>query len=144
MKETVPAVLRKNAKIELLKRAPLFADCSKRELEAVAAVADELDLPEGRTLTKEGAAGREFIVLADGAADVRRRGRRVNTLGPGDFLGEIALVSGSPRTATVTTTAPSRVLVLTAQSFRRLLRDVPSMQMKVLDALARRLPPDLE
>lgn len=135
-------MLRKNAKLELLKRIPLFADCSKKELEAVAAVADELDLPAGRTLTKEGATGAEFVVLVEGAAEVRRRGRKVNTLGGGDFLGEIALLTGSPRTATVTTSEPSRLLVLTAGSFRRVLRETPSLQLKVLDELARRLPPD--
>jgi CRP-like cAMP-binding protein len=137
-------VLRKNAKLELLKRVPLFADCSKRELETVAAIADELTMPAGRELTKEGARGAEFVVLAEGAADVRRRGRRVNTLASGDFLGEIALITGTPRTATVTTTAPSRVLVMTAPAFRRLLRDNPSLQLKVLDALARRLPPEAD
>jgi CRP/FNR family transcriptional regulator, cyclic AMP receptor protein len=133
-------VLRKNAKLELLKGVPLFADCSKRELEAILAVADELDLPAGRELTREGARGAEFIVLADGAADVRRNGRKINTLGAGDFVGEIALISGEPRTATVTTTASSRLLVLTAAAFRKVLRDSPSIQLKVLEAVARRLP----
>jgi CRP-like cAMP-binding protein len=135
-------VLRKNAKLELLKRVPLFADCSRRELEAVAAIADELAMPAGRDLTKEGARGAEFVVLAEGAADVRRRGRKVNTLGSGDFLGEIALVTGARRTATVRTTAPSRLLVLTAVAFRRVLRETPSLQLKVLDAVARRVPSD--
>ena len=135
-------MLRKNAKLELLRAVPLFADLSKRELESVAALADELDLPAGRELTKEGARGGEFIVIVEGAADVRRRGRQVNTLSSGDFLGEIALVTGAPRTATVKTTAPSRLLVLTSAQFRRLLRDTPSLQLKVLDAIARRLPPE--
>lgn len=133
-------VLKKNAKLELLKGVPLFADCSKRELEAILSVADELDLPSGRELTKEGARGAEFIVLADGAADVRRNGRKITALGKGDFLGEIALITGEPRTATVTTTESSRLLVLTAGSFRRVLRDSPSIQLKVLEAVARRLP----
>ena len=135
-------MLRKNAKLELLRAVPLFADLSKRELESVAALADELDLPAGRELTKEGTRGGEFIVIVEGAADVRRRGRQVNTLSSGDFLGEIALVTGAPRTATVKTTAPSRLLVLTSAQFRRLLRDTPSLQLKVLDAIARRLPPE--
>jgi CRP-like cAMP-binding protein len=133
-------MLRKNAKLELIKRVPLFAGCSKRELSEVAAIADELSLPEGRTLTKEGATGHEFLVLVDGAADVRRNGRKVNTLGAGDFLGEIALVTGAPRTATVKTTEPSRMLVITARDFRTLLRKTPSIQLKVLEAIAARLP----
>src|SRR3569833_221769 len=134
-------MLRKNAKLDLLKRVPLFADLSKRELESLAAIADELDLPEGRELTTEGARGSEFIVLAEGSAEVRRRGRTINMLRGGDFLGEIALVTGAPRTATVKTTSPSRVLVLTSGSFRKLLRDTPSLQFKVLETLAKRLPP---
>jgi CRP-like cAMP-binding protein len=135
-------MLRKNAKLELIKRVPLFAGCSKRELSEVGAIADELTLPEGRTLTKEGATGHEFLVLIDGSAEVRRNGRKVNTLGAGDFLGEIALVTGAPRTATVKTTTPSRMLVITARDFRTLLRNTPSMQLKVLEAVAARLPAD--
>jgi len=133
-------MLRKDAKIELIRRVPLFENCSKQELREVAGVADEVDLPAGTTLTKEGSTGREFVVIVDGFADVRRKGRRVNTLGKGDFLGEIALVSGLPRTATVETTTPTRVLVLTDRAFRELLQRVPSMQFKILQALARRLP----
>jgi len=79
-------------------------------------------------------------VLVEGAADVRRKGRKVNTLGSGDFLGEIALVTGSPRTATVTTTAPARMLVITARDFKTLLRRTPSLQLKILEAIASRLP----
>jgi CRP/FNR family cyclic AMP-dependent transcriptional regulator len=133
-------VLRKNAKLELIKRVPLFSGCSKRELEEIGAIADELTIAEGKELTHEGAAGQEFLVLIDGSADVRRKGRKINTLGAGDFLGEIALITGAPRTATVTTTAPSRMLVVTARDFRTLLRHMPSLQIKVLEAVALRLP----
>ena len=135
-------MLRKNAKIELIKRVPLFAGCSRHELQEIASLADELDLPAGTNLTKEGAIGHEFVVLAEGAADVRRNGRKINSLGEGDFVGEIALVTGRARTATVTTTEPSRLLVITASSFRKLLRSTPAIQSKVLEAVARRLPDD--
>jgi CRP-like cAMP-binding protein len=136
-------VLRKNAKIELMKSVPLFARCSKRELTEVASIADELDLDAGSTLTKQGARGQEFVVIAEGAADVVRNGKKVNTLGSGDFLGEIALITAQPRTATVKTTAPTRILVISASDFRRLLRRTPSIQEKVLAALAERLPPEV-
>jgi CRP-like cAMP-binding protein len=129
-------MLRKNAKIELLKRVPLFERCSQRELAQIAALADELHLP------KEGAGGAEFLVLVEGEADVVRKGRVVNELGPGDFIGEIALVSGKPRTATVKTRGPARLLVLTAAGFRALMHDVPSIQDKVLAAITARLPDD--
>jgi len=133
-------VLRKNAKIELLKRVPLFERCSQRELAQIAMLADELDLPSARELTHQGAGGFEFIVLVEGQADVVRGVRVVNELGPGDFVGEIALVSGKPRTATVKTRGPARVLVITASGFRTLMRDVPSIKDKVLAAVTARLP----
>jgi CRP-like cAMP-binding protein len=136
-------MLRKDAKVELIKQVPLFEDCSKAELRQIAETADEVDVPAGTLLTKEGASGKEFVVIIDGAAEVRRRGRKINELGSGDFLGEIALVSGAPRTATVKTTEPTLALVLTAQAFRSLMRRVPSIQLKVLAALARRIPDDL-
>ena len=133
-------MLRKNAKIELLKRVPLFERCSQRELGQIAMLADELDLPAARKLTSEGSGGLEFIVLVEGAADVIHQGKVVNELGPGDFVGEIALITGRPRTATVKTRGPSRILVLTATGFRTLMHDVPTIQDKVLSALAARIP----
>jgi CRP/FNR family transcriptional regulator, cyclic AMP receptor protein len=133
-------MLRKNAKIELLKRVPLFERCSQRELAQIAALADELYLPKARNLTREGAGGFEFFVLVEGEAEVVRKGRVVNELGPGDFIGEIALVSGKPRTATVQTLGPARILILTATGFRSLMHDVPSIQDKVLAAVTARLP----
>jgi CRP/FNR family transcriptional regulator, cyclic AMP receptor protein len=135
-------MLRKNAKIKLMERVPLFQGLSARELGQVAALADEIDLPEGRKLTNEGRTGKEFIIIVNGVADVTRGGKTINKLGPGDFLGEIALVTGRPRTATVTTRSPATLLVLSAQAFRGLLRNMPSMQSKVLSALAARLPAD--
>jgi CRP-like cAMP-binding protein len=132
-------VLGRDAKVELLKQVPLFADCSKRELREISQVADELDLPTGYELTREGAAGLELIVFISGTADVLRRGRRINTVSSGDFVGEIAVVTDSPRTATVRTTSDTRVLVVTRRDFRALMKRVPSIQLKVLTSLASRL-----
>ncbi len=134
--------LRRNAKIDLLREVPLFARCSRAELAQVAGIADEIDLPEGQELTREGERGREFFVLLEGTADVSRRGRKINALGPGDFLGEIALLSRSPRTATVTATSPLDVLVVTDRDFRTLLQRSPEIRIKVLEALAERLAPE--
>jgi CRP-like cAMP-binding protein len=133
--------LRKDAKTDLISKVPLFAHCSKRELASVAAIADEIDLPEGKELTKEGAPGREFFVLVEGSADVIRKGRRINRLQKGDFFGEIALVHDAPRTATVKATSPVRALVITERNFRRLLDEAPEVQRKVLSALAERVAP---
>jgi CRP/FNR family transcriptional regulator, cyclic AMP receptor protein len=135
-------VLGKNAKIELIKKVPLFSRCSKKELAAVAAEADELVLPTGRALATQGARGSEFVIIVAGSAEVRKNGRRINQLGSGDFLGEIALVSGALRTATVTTTSETRILVLTDRGFRRLTRDLPSIHASILRALSERLQAD--
>ena len=120
-------------------RVPLFSRCSKGELMRIAQLADEIDLPAGRALTKEGARGREFFVLLEGTADVSRHGHRISTMRGGDFLGEIALVTDIPRTATVKTTSPVRALVITDRAFRELLRGSPEIQAKVLAAVASRL-----
>ena len=133
--------LRKDAKTELISHVPLFAHCSKRELAAVAGIADEIDLREGTELTREGAPGREFLVLVEGTADVVKGGRKINSLQSGDFFGEIALVHHTPRTATVKATSPIRALVVTERNFRTLLERSPEIQLKVLKALAERLAP---
>ena len=133
-------MLGRDAKISLLKGVPLFADCSKRELQEISRVADEVEVPAEYALTTEGAAGQELVVIVDGAADVRRGGRKINTVSSGDFVGEIALVTDVPRTATVRTTQPTHALVLPRRDFRALLKRVPSIQLKVLEALAGRLP----
>lgn len=133
--------LRRNAKIDLLRGVPLFAGCSNKDLGQISALADELYQPEGATVIAEGTKGREFFVLVDGSVEVRRDGRKLNVLGPGSFFGEIALVSDTPRTATVAATTPVRLLVITGQSFRRLIAETPAIQAKVLAALAERVAP---
>lgn len=134
--------LHRNAKVDLLRRVPLFAGLSKRELEQLGSIADELDLPEGRTLIKEGTRGLEFFVLVEGAVRVVKNRRRVAALRDGDFFGEIALVVDVPRTSTVVAETPVRLLVLTKRDFQRLLREQPGIQRKVLEALAERLAPE--
>lgn len=134
--------LRKDAKVELIRSVPLFSHCSKRELAALAAEADELSVPAGKNLTTEGDRGREFMAIVEGTADVKRNGRRINQLGPGSFVGEIALLTGVPRTATVTTTSDALLLVLTDRAFKRVVTQIPSVQGSVMTALAERLQAD--
>jgi CRP/FNR family cyclic AMP-dependent transcriptional regulator len=136
--------LGKNAKVELLKRAPLFSECSKSELAALATTADELDLREGAVLTREGASGREFFVLIEGTVRVTRDGRKIAELGAGDWLGEIALLTASPRTATATATTPVRILVVTDRAFRHVVEKMPSIALKVLASVGERLGHDAE
>jgi CRP/FNR family cyclic AMP-dependent transcriptional regulator len=138
----LPLVLGKDAKIELLKRVPLFAGCSKTELRELATTADEIDLRDGFKLTREGGPGREFIVIVDGTARVTQKGRKLADLGPGDWVGEIALLTKSNRTATVTTTSQVRALVITDRGFRHVIEDMPSIAVKVLESVADRLGRD--
>ena len=131
--------MRRDAKVELISRVPLFEHCSKRELAAIAAIADQVELPEGRVLAREGELGREFFVLADGTVEVKKGGQRLATLGAGDFFGEIALVSNVARTATVKTVSPVRALVVTGRDFWTLLDESPRTQRKILEAVGDRL-----
>ena len=135
-------MLHRDRKIELLKHVPLFAGCSKKELGEVARVADEIDLRAGKTLIKEGSPGREFFVLVDGTAEIRRRGKKIDSAGPGDFFGEMALLSDQPRNATVVTTSPVDALVVTARNFRTLVETNPLIALKVMRAVADRIPTD--
>jgi CRP/FNR family cyclic AMP-dependent transcriptional regulator len=132
-------MLRKDGKIELLKKVPLFSQCSKKQLSAIASLADLIDLPEGAVLIREGARGRECMVIVEGEVEVRRKGRKINSLGPGDFIGEMALISGAPRNATVSTTRDSSLLVVTERQFWELLERTPRMQTSVIKALGERL-----
>jgi CRP/FNR family transcriptional regulator, cyclic AMP receptor protein len=135
-------VLRRDAKVELLKKVPLFADCSKAELRELAKSADELDLREGTVLTREGRPGREFFVLIDGTVKVTKDGKKIAELKGGDWLGEIALLTDKPRTATVTASSPVDVLVITDRRFRNVVESMPSIAIKVLGRVSERLTHD--
>jgi CRP-like cAMP-binding protein len=134
--------LSKNEKAELLKRIPLFAECTKAELIEVAISADEREAPEGHKLTEQGKRGREFFLLVEGGVAVKRSGRKLADLGPGDWFGEIAILTYKPRTATVMTTSPVRLLVITDRAFRRLVETTPRIALKVLRNVAERLEHD--
>jgi CRP-like cAMP-binding protein len=130
---------RKDQKIELLSRVPLLARCSKTELARVATLADLVEFQEGETLMREGKPGSEFFVIVDGYAAVTKDGSRLAELGAGDWVGEIALLSDVPRTATVVAGSPLQTLVLTRPGFSALIHDVPSIGTKVLSAVGERL-----
>lgn len=135
----------RDEKLDLLHRIPLFSGFDRRKLERLGMLADEIEVPEGRCLMAEGDRGEEMFVIVSGRVRVEREGQRLNTLGAGDFFGEIALVDGGPRTATVTAEEPSRLLVITHREFRSMMEEFPEVAAEVLNALAhriRRLEPD--
>ncbi len=131
--------LKKSSKAHLLAEVPLFSGCSKAELAQVAAIADELNLPGGATLIREGERGREFLVIIEGAVRVTKNGRRLCDLEAGSWVGEIALVTARPRTATVVATSTVRLLVISDRGFQQLIRRTPSIAAKVLASLGERL-----
>ena len=135
-------LLKADTKVELIRHLPLFELCSKRDLRRIAALAVEREIDEGTELIREGEPGTEFYVVVDGEIDVRRRGRRVASLGAGSYVGEIALLSRSPRTATVVATTPLRVLAIAGRDFVELLDSIPELWLKVARTLADRVDAD--
>lgn len=123
---------------ERVKSIPLFADLSQRERELVARHADEVEVEAGRQLIEEGEIGWEFFVIESGAAEVKVGDEAVATLGPGDFFGELALKEASHRrTASVITTEPSTLIVMTGQAFRTVEGDMPSVAQRIKQAVER-------
>lgn len=134
-------MLSRDAKVEAIKKVPLFEGCSKADLAKVAAVADEMRFDSGRVLIEQGAVGRELVLVLKGDVEVTKDGEPVPFKGE-KFIGEMSLVSGAPRSATVKTTSPVRALVITDRAFDRLMRESPEIQAKILATLAERLAPD--
>jgi CRP/FNR family cyclic AMP-dependent transcriptional regulator len=126
-------------KTELLRRVPLFAGLDRRGLNEIGRLAEEVDLPAGAVLMREGQTGHEFFLIVDGRVRVERGGRVVNVAGPGDFLGEIALVDGGPRSATATAEERVRAIVLGQREFHSVLERHPQIRLQVLNALAKRV-----
>jgi CRP-like cAMP-binding protein len=130
-------------KIDALSRVPLFASLSRRELEFVASRADEVETPAGKFLTTQGEPGDTFYVLLDGEARVDIDGELRRTLVPGDFFGEISMLDRGLGTATITTTKPSRLLVMSHAQFRDAIKANDALLIKVLAAMGERLRADL-
>ncbi|MFL6240110.1 MAG: cyclic nucleotide-binding domain-containing protein [Actinomycetes bacterium] len=131
--------MKKDAKIDRLSQVPMFSACSRKDLGTIARYADELSVEAGTPLVREGAAGREFYVLVEGKAAVTRGGREIATLGPGNYFGELSLLDGDKRDASVTATTPADLLVLGTREFATVLEDVPQITRKLLAGMARRL-----
>lgn len=125
-----------------LRRVPLFSAMTDAAIAAIAEFVEDAEYAPGALLTEEGQPGDTFMVISDGAAEAARSGVVVRSLGPGEFIGEIALIDGKPRTATVAATAPTRALVLRRGAFLELLDRYPSVRLGVLMALTERIRSD--
>jgi CRP/FNR family transcriptional regulator, cyclic AMP receptor protein len=126
----------RNSSLEHLAQVPLFSSMSKRDLQKIGRSSDEVDVEAGRVLVEQGTRGRECFVILDGAATVKRNGRKVATLAVGDHFGELALLDGGPRTATVVADTPLKVLVIGQREFSGVLDEVPGLAQKVMASLA--------
>jgi CRP-like cAMP-binding protein len=129
----------KDPKLELLHSIGLFARLDRHDLERLGQLTDEVDVPAGKVLMRQGERGAEAFVVVSGRLSVERSGQHIADRGPGEVVGEIALVSDTPRTATVTATEPSRLFVIARREFHALMDRQPSIRLAVLDELARRL-----
>lgn len=128
----------KDQKLQLLAKVPMFSTCNKRDLAWIARLTEEIEVDEGKVLTQQGKPGVECFVVVDGKAKASIRGRRSVSLGPGSFFGEMSLLDGGPRSATVTAEGPMRLLVLDSRGFSSLM-DVPTVRRKVMTVMAERL-----
>lgn len=128
-----------DAKMEMLKGVSLFSSMSRKDLESVERLADEVDIPAGRALIQQGEHGNEMYVIAKGSVRVERNGKEIATLGPGQAVGEMSLLSEGPRLATVTTLEPTTMFVLGHREFHTLLADSADLRQCIFDNLAKRL-----
>ena len=129
----------KSGKVELLRNVSLFSGLSQRQLEQVAKLADELEVPAGRRLATAGESGHELFVIVDGEARVKTPRGRSLRLGPGEFFGEMSLIDGGPRSADVTASTPMKLLVVGHREFWALLNEAPPLVGKIMRALSERL-----
>jgi CRP/FNR family transcriptional regulator, cyclic AMP receptor protein len=128
---------RSSQKIELLKKVPMFSNLSQHHLGEISKHADQLSVKTGNILAEQGKIGWEFIFIVEGKARVEKNGKVIRQLSGGDFLGEISLIDGEPRTATVTAETDMVLLVVNKKSFDHLLDTVPGLQRKILVALCK-------
>jgi CRP/FNR family cyclic AMP-dependent transcriptional regulator len=125
--------------LDHLAQVPLFSTCSRKDLQKLGKASDEIAVKEGKVLVEEGKPGHEFFLIEDGTAEVRRKNRKVATLGRGQFFGELSLLDRGPRSATVIADTDMTLVVLGQREFLGVIDEVPAMAHKLLAALAGRL-----
>ena len=131
--------MRQDAKTERIAAVPLFADTDRKHLQQIASLCTEVSAPAGTVLCREGESGQEFFVLLEGTVAVTSHGAELARLGRGDFFGELALLDGKTRNATVTATSDVELLVLSRREFESVLHDDPEVAVRMLPAIGARL-----
>ncbi len=130
---------RRSEKAEALRQVPLFANLSQRHLDLVAREADEVPVEAGAMLARQGGLGHEFLLILDGRARVERDGKTIARLRPGDFFGEMSLIDGEPRSASVVAETPVTLLCIHGRAFNGLIETVPGLHKQLLRTLCERL-----
>lgn len=128
-------ILRRSDKIDLLRKVPLFADLSKRQLNEIAKHSVDMEMSEGEILVSEGKHGGVLMVIIDGHAKVQKGDKTINRLSEGDFFGEISLIDGKPRMASVIAETYGTIMVIHSKVFKKLVDRVPGLSKKILVAL---------
>lgn len=136
------ARMRHDDKIDHLEKIPLFAGLSKKELRFLAQMSSETSVQDGSVLVKQGEIGQEAMIIESGSAEVRRDGRRIDSLGPGDFFGEMSLINHMPRNADVVATSDMNLLVMDSREFSSVLSEYPEVAVKILKTVVSRLTGD--
>ena len=126
-------------KMDQIKHVPLFARCSKSELQSLSMNTDEVSLPPGHTLIVQGQPNDTFFILVSGEVEVQVQGQAPRSLGPGDFFGEMSMVDRGPATATVVTTSPVAALVMSHAQFRNAIKANEAIALRVMAVMAERL-----
>jgi CRP-like cAMP-binding protein len=126
-------------KIDRLEEVGLLAGCSRRQLRAIARISDVVEVPADTVLARSGQAGEEFFLILDGSARVEVSPRKRSRLEPGEYFGEMSLLDGGPRSASVVAETPLRLLVIKRRDFTTLLREAPELTQSILATLSRRV-----
>jgi CRP-like cAMP-binding protein len=129
----------RNRYLEHLRKVPIFSACTNKQLEHVARLVTEVNFPPGFTLMREGTLAHEFVIVESGTASVKKGGRKIASIGPGDVVGELALILDRPRNATVVADSEITLLAVDARSFEPLLDEVPGLARRLLTTVAERL-----
>lgn len=126
-------------KVDLIRSVSLFQGLGRKELEQIAQLVDDVDIPAGKVLMRQGESGAEMFIIAAGSVRIERNGEFIRDAGPGTSIGEMALLSEGPRTATVTATVPTRILLAAHREFHQLMEEHPAIRMKILEGLATKI-----
>ena len=131
--------MNKDPKLELLRGVPLFDTCKTRELEGLMPLFDEIDVPDGYVIAREGEREGQFAIIVDGTVRLDRHGDVFHRIGHGEYIGEMALIDDGPRTASAVSDGPVKLLVMSPQDFRALVNRSVALRAAIFETLARRI-----